>query len=57
MPGRPKKDGTKVSFYLDSALVERLRGYCEEKGQTMTTALERIVKDHLDRCDEEKRKG
>ena len=41
---REKKDGKKVSFYFDAELYERLKAYAEEKGQPVTTALERIVK-------------
>lgn len=48
---RPKKDGERVSLYLDREMMERLRVYAEEKGQTLTTALERIVKAHLDKKD------
>ena len=46
---RPKKDGSYINYYIDRELVERLRDYAEEKGQTMTTALERILKDFLTR--------
>lgn len=44
---RPKKDGIYINYYVDRELVEKLRKYAEEKGQTMTTALERILKDFL----------
>ena len=44
---RPKKDGMYINYYVDRELVEKLRKYAEEKGQTMTTALERILKDFL----------
>ena len=36
---------------------EQLEEYAEEKGQTMTTALERILKQFFDKTDEEKRKS
>ena len=45
---REKKDGKKVSFYLDAKLYERLKAYAEEKGQPVTTALERIVRNELE---------
>lgn len=45
---RPKKDGECISFYFDRELLERLRAYADEKGQSLTTAIERIVKKHLD---------
>lgn len=46
---RPKKDGAYINYYVDRELVEKLRDYAEDKGQTMTTALERILKDYLDK--------
>ena len=42
---RPRKDGTYINYYSDRELVEKLRDYAEEKGQTMTMALERILED------------
>lgn len=45
---RPKKDGESISFYFDRELLERLRTYADEKGQSLTTAVERIVKKYLD---------
>lgn len=44
---RPKKDGSYINYYIDRELVENLRIYAEKKGQTMTTALERIIRDFL----------
>lgn len=44
---RPKKDGSYINYYIDRELVEKLRIYAEEKGQTMTTALERMIRDFL----------
>lgn len=46
---RPKKDGAYINYYVDRELVEKLRDYAEDKGQTMTTAIERILKDYLDK--------
>lgn len=46
---RPKKDGAYINYYVDRELVEKLRDYAEDKGQTMTTALERILKEYLDK--------
>ncbi len=48
---RPKKDGTHVTLYLDTILFERLKQYAQEKGQTNTTAIERILKEYLDKND------
>ena len=53
---RPKKDGEKVSLYLDKAMMDRLRAYADEKGQTITTAMERIITTHLDDQDHKKEK-
>ena len=44
---RPKKDGLYINYYIDRKLVEELRDYAEEKGQTMTMALERILHDYF----------
>ncbi len=53
---RPKKDGEKVSLYLDKSMMDRLRAYADEKGQTITTAMERIITAHLDNQDHKKKK-
>ena len=45
---RPKKDGININYYIDRKLVEKLRDCAEEKGQTMTMALERILKEYFD---------
>lgn len=45
---RQKKDGEKISLYVDKEILERLRTYASEKGQTLTMALERAVKAFLD---------
>lgn len=53
---RPRKDGAYINYYIDRELVERLRDYADNKGQTMTMALERILIDFFDKEDgEEKR--
>ena len=51
---RPRKEGKKVSFYMDAEIVERLDEYCEEMGQSKTLAVERIIKARLDEHDKEK---
>ena len=48
---KPKKDCVPISMKMDSAVLERLTVYCEEKGQTRTTAIERIITQHLDEYD------
>lgn len=45
---RAKKDGEKISFYVDRQVMEDLRAYAEEKGQTVTMAMERILRTYLD---------
>ena len=45
---RAKKDGQHINCYIDRALCEQLKAYANEKGQTMTTALERILKQHFE---------
>ena len=45
---RPKKDGERVGLYLDRALMERVRALADERGQTITSALERLIKAQLD---------
>ena len=54
---RKKKDGRHINYYIDRMIYERLEEYADEKGQTMTTALERILKQFVDKTDEEKRKS
>ena len=54
---RKKKDGRHINYYIDRLIYERLAEYADEKGQTMTTALERILKQFFDKTDEEKRKS
>ena len=54
---RKKKDGRHINYYIDRVIFERLEEYADEKGQTMTMALERILKQFFDKTDEEKRKS
>lgn len=51
---RAKKDGQHLNCYLDRELCERLKAYADDKGQTITTALERILKHYFDCIDKEK---
>jgi len=41
---RAKKDGKNICYYVDRELVEKLQEYAEERGQTNTMALERILR-------------
>ncbi len=45
---RPRKDGEKISLYLDRPMMEKVRAYADERGQTLTMAMERIIKAHLE---------
>lgn len=55
---RKKKDGRYINYYIDRQVYERLEQYADEKGQQMTTAIERILKDYLDQYEsEQKQKG
>ena len=45
---RAKKEGEKISLYLEKDTVARIRAYAEEKGQTVTMAMERILRTFLD---------
>lgn len=51
---RKKKDGRFINYYIDRRIFERLEQYAAEKGQQMTTAIERILEDHLDRYEAER---
>jgi len=53
---KPRKNAKNISFYMDAEIVDRLHEYAEDKGQTLTMATERILKDALDRYDKEKTK-
>ena len=48
---RAKKDGTHISFYLRTDVVERLRAYANVNGQTMTIAMERLLTKALNDAD------
>ena len=54
---RPKKDGRHINYYIDRMIYERLEEYADEKGQTMTMALERILKQFFDKNDEGKKQA
>lgn len=51
---RPKKkEGKYISFYMEADIVDRLHVYADEKGQTLTLAVERILRDALDKYDDQ----
>lgn len=47
---KPKKDGRSLNCYMDRNLFNRLNFYAAQKGQTKTTAIERILKEYFDQC-------
>ena len=53
---RPKKENTPTSFRLDTAISERLTRFCEDSGQTKTTAVERALTMYIDDYEEKQRK-
>jgi hypothetical protein len=44
---RAKKDGVNINYFIRRDIKEKLDAYCEEKGQTATMAIERILDDFL----------
>ena len=50
---RQKKDGRHINYYIDRQIFEELEAYAKEKGQTVTTALERILRQYFDSLDKE----
>ena len=46
--GKPRKDGQRFNMVMDRTLYNRLAFYADEKGQTMTLAIERFLKQCLD---------
>lgn len=50
---RKKKDGRFINYYIDRSIYERLERYARQKGQLMTTAIERILEEHLDEYEAE----
>ena len=45
---RAKKDGKYVNIYMERELAEMLKSYADEKGQTVTMAIERILQEFFD---------
>lgn len=48
---RAKKDGENVSFYIERDIMNRLREYADSKGQTITKALEILLRKALDEAE------
>ena len=51
---RAKKDGRRINYFIDRVIYERLESYANNKGQTVTMAIERILKQHLDEYDKQR---
>lgn len=49
---RPKKESRPFNIKMSAELYDRLEKYCDEMGQTKTTAVERILADALNRYEE-----
>ncbi len=44
---RPKKDYKQLNIKMNAEIYDLLADYCEEKGQTKTIAIERIIGNFL----------
>ena len=52
---RQKKDYKMLNMKVASDVMDRFNSYCEEVGQTKTLAFERIVTEHMDQYDKDKK--
>ena len=52
---RPKKNGTYLNVCIDTPIYERLEYFCDDAGQTKTTAVERALKQYLDDYEEKQK--
>lgn len=50
---RKKKDGRFINYYMDRTIYERLERFADDKAQTMTNALERILDEYLSKYESE----
>ena len=46
---RPKKDGKMLNIKIQSDIYNTLEKYCDDKGQTKTIAIERILKEKFEK--------
>ena len=51
---RQKKDGVTINYFIRRDVKEKLDAYCQDVGQTATTAIERILDNYLTRYLENK---
>lgn len=49
---REKKDAVSVAFRMDREIYERLTAFCEDSGQSKTTAVERALVMYIKDYDE-----
>ena len=54
---RAKKDGQHLNCYLDREICERLKAHADDKGQMITTALERILKQYFEEVENNSNNG
>ncbi|MEE3486833.1 MAG: hypothetical protein VZT48_01875 [Bulleidia sp.] len=52
---RPKKESHAFNIRMEKKVYQRLVRYCDEKGQTLTTAVERILTEKFDQNDHAKK--
>lgn len=52
---RQKKNGVHINYFIDKDIKDKLDNYCNEVGQTNTTAIERILVEFLDKYEKEKK--
>lgn len=53
---REKKESTPMSVRMETAIFERLEGFCKTSGMTKTVAIERAVNKYIDEYEEQQRK-
>lgn len=54
---RQRKNGRHINYYIDREIYDRLERYAGDRGQSMTTAIERILREFLDRNEPESSEG
>lgn len=52
---RPKKNGTYLNVCIETSIYERLVKFCEDAGQSKTTAVERALTLYLNDYEEKQR--
>ena len=45
---REKKEGYRINYLIEKSVYDRLKEYANQKGQTMTMAVERLLTKALD---------